>query len=35
MPERKPWSEEQDQILKHIYDDLGLKKWSEIARKMN
>lgn len=35
MPERKAWTEEEDQILKRLHDELGLRKWSEIARRMN
>lgn len=34
MPERKPWSEREDQILRVLKEQRGVKKWSEIARLM-
>lgn len=35
MPERKPWSEREDQILRELKEQRGVKKWSEIARLMD
>jgi hypothetical protein len=34
MPERKPWSEREDDILRLLKEERGVKKWSEIARQM-
>jgi AraC-like DNA-binding protein len=34
MAEKRPWSEEEDEILKHVFETSGLTKWSHIARKM-
>ena len=34
MPERTLWSETEDQVLKHLREDLKIVKWSHIARKM-
>ena len=35
MPERKPWTEEEDKILKYLREEEKMKKWSHIARKMD
>jgi hypothetical protein len=32
--ERRPWSAEEDQILKDLFEKVKLNKWSLIARRM-
>lgn len=34
MPERKLWTAEEDTVLKHLKEDLCIRKWSIIAKKM-
>lgn len=34
MSERKPWSEEEDAVLKFLKEEVKIAKWSHIARKM-
>lgn len=34
MSKRKIWSQEEDTVLKILKEERGLKKWSEIAKKM-
>ena len=34
MTEKRPWTEEEDAHLKHVYMTSGLVKWSQIARKL-
>lgn len=31
MSARKPWSDEEDRVLKHLRDTTTNKKWSQIA----
>lgn len=32
MAERRPWTEEEDRLLKHVFESTKLTKWSHIAR---
>lgn len=32
MTERRPWTPEEDKILKYLREEEKVKKWSEIAR---
>lgn len=34
MTERRPWTAEEDRVLKYLREDEKIKKWSEIARIM-
>jgi len=34
MGDRRPWTEEEDILLKSVYERSGLTKWSHIARKL-
>ena len=34
MAERKPWSEEEDRLLKFVFESSKLTKWSAIARRL-
>ena len=34
MTERRSWTEEEDRALKYLKNVLQVKKWSEIARKL-
>lgn len=34
MPERKPWTEEEDQALKYLRQQVGINKWSMIAHNL-
>jgi len=35
MAEKRPWTEEEDKLLKYIFDTSNLTKWSHIARKLH
>lgn len=35
MSDRKPWTEEEDKVLKYLKEEEGMKKWSHIARRMS
>ena len=35
MPERKAWTTEEDEVLKHLREVLQISKWSTIAKKMS
>lgn len=32
--ERRPWTAQEDQLLKNLYEKVKLNKWSLIARRM-
>lgn len=34
MTDRRAWTEEEDRLLKHVFETSGLTKWSHIARKL-
>ena len=34
MPENKPFSLEEDKIILYLYDELKIKQWSLVAKKM-
>ena len=34
MPENKPFTEEEDKIIKHLYENEKITKWAIIARKL-
>ena len=34
MPMKKIWSQEEDTLLKKLYEENNVKNWSEVARKM-
>ena len=34
MCERRPWTEDEDKILKQIFETNKLTKWSHVARKL-
>ena len=34
MSERKPWSQEEDNALRYLKEELRISKWSSIAQKM-
>jgi hypothetical protein len=34
MPERRPWTNEEDAILKQLREELKIAKWSVIAKRM-
>lgn len=34
MTEKRPWSEEEDRLLKFVFDTSKLTKWSQIARRL-
>jgi len=34
MKERKTWTKEEDEVLRHLKEVRGEKKWSAIAKKM-
>lgn len=35
MPERKPWTPEEDKVLKFLREEQKITKWSLIAKKMS
>ena len=35
MSGRKPWSQEEDALLKELYEQSEVKKWPKIAQKMS
>jgi hypothetical protein len=34
MAEKRPWTEEEDRLLKFVFDASKLTKWSQIARRL-
>lgn len=34
MSEKRPWTEEEDRLLKFVFDTSKLTKWSHIARRL-
>ena len=32
MPENKAFSEEEDQLIRHLYEEMRIKKWGMIAK---
>lgn len=34
MSLNRPFSEEEDKIIRYLYDELKIKKWGVIAKKM-
>lgn len=32
--EKRPWTVEEDRLLKYVFETSGLSKWSHIARKL-
>ena len=35
MPEKKDWTEREDQVLKYLFDVEKMTKWSKIAQRMS
>lgn len=34
MSENKTFTEEEDKLIKYLYDDLKIKKWAMVAKRM-
>jgi hypothetical protein len=34
MPDRRPWTSEEDEALKYLREELAINKWSLIAKKL-
>lgn len=35
MPEKKEWTEKEDQVLRHLFEVEKMNKWSKIAQRMS